>query len=115
MNADDDNVSVIDTATNNVFATVPVEQIPLKLHLARREQRYIWRIRAATIYVIDTATNSVMTSVEVEIILCLRTVYRFPSCTASTSNSKLYQQRYSGLCSPICEVYRLTKKCSSWK
>ena len=60
------NVSVTDTATNNVTATVTVGSNPSGVAVNPEEQRYMWQtMDNNTVSVIDTATNTVIATVPV--------------------------------------------------
>ena len=48
-NSGNNTVSVIDTATNNVTATVTVGSGPEGVAVTRMEQRYMWRTMTATL------------------------------------------------------------------
>ena len=61
------NVSVIDTATNNVVATVPVGSLPAGVAvIPDGKHAYVANEGSATVSVISTATNTVVATVGVE-------------------------------------------------
>lgn len=65
-NANDNTVSVIDTATNTVTATVPVGRAPVSLALPPDgNSLYVVNDGANTVSVVDTATNTVVATVPV--------------------------------------------------
>ena len=65
-NQGSNTVSVIDTATNNVTATVTVGTSLVELQSTRMEQMYMWRTdESNNVSVIDTATNNVTATVNV--------------------------------------------------
>ena len=65
-NADRNTVSVIDTATNLVVATVPVGKLPIGLAATPDGSRvYVAALNSARVDVIDTTTNTLATSIPV--------------------------------------------------
>ena len=65
-NSDDNTVSVIDTATNNVTATVPVGTYPCGVAVTPDGTKvYVANNGSNTVSVIDTATNNVTATVPV--------------------------------------------------
>jgi YVTN family beta-propeller protein len=63
-NATSNNVSVIDTATNLVDATVPVGQLPIGLAATPDGSRvYVAALNGGRVDVIDTTTNTLLTSI----------------------------------------------------
>jgi len=67
-NMDDDTVSVIDTATNKVTATVPVGFAPWGVAVSPDGTKvYVGNYGDGTVSVIDTATNTVTATVKVEV------------------------------------------------
>src|SRR3990172_4946493 len=66
-NADSNNVSVIDGATNKVIATVPVGSSPLGVYVNPNTNRvYVTNDNIGKVSVIDGATNQVIAMVPVE-------------------------------------------------
>ena len=62
------NVSVIDTATNTVTATIPVGSEPVGVAVSRDGSKaYVANANSATVSVIDTATNTVIATIPVGI------------------------------------------------
>jgi YVTN family beta-propeller protein len=67
-NGDDNTVSVIDTATNKVTATVPVGSGPSKVAITPDGTKvYVTNVGSDDVSVIDTATNKVIATVPVEL------------------------------------------------
>jgi YVTN family beta-propeller protein len=65
-NAYSNNVSVIDTASNTVVATVPVGSYPVGVAVSASGARvYVANVDAASVSVIDAATNTVIATVPV--------------------------------------------------
>ena len=65
-NAGSDTVSVIDTATNTVTATIPVGSTPVRAAVTPDGTRaYVTNAGSDTVSVIDTATNTVTTTIPV--------------------------------------------------
>src|SRR5438309_77550 len=63
-NGGDNTVSVIDTATNTVVATIPVRLFPGELAITPDGTRaYVTSPGGATVSVIDTATNTVVATI----------------------------------------------------
>jgi YVTN family beta-propeller protein len=61
-----DSVSVIDTATNTVIATIPVGSGPRAVAVSPDGTRaYVTNLASATVSVIDTATNTVIATIPV--------------------------------------------------
>src|ERR1041384_3084830 len=62
----DNTVSVIDTATNAVIATMPVGSFPSAVAVTRNGSfAYVTNSGDSTVSVIDTATNTVATTIPV--------------------------------------------------
>ena len=60
----DNTVSVIDTATNTVLATIPVGAVPVGVAITPDGTRaYVTNAGDNTVLVIDTATNTVVASI----------------------------------------------------
>src|SRR5438067_230549 len=67
-NSHRDSVSVIDTATNAVIATVAVGELPFDVAVHPNGSRvYVVNEGSHTVSVIDTATNTVIATVPVEV------------------------------------------------
>ena len=67
-NRDNDNVSVIDTATNTVIATIPVGSFPLGVAVTPDGRKvYVANSGSNNVFVIDTASNLVLAVVSVGI------------------------------------------------
>jgi YVTN family beta-propeller protein len=67
-NASSDTVSVIDTATNTVVATVPVGLFPFKVAITPDGTRaYVTNYNSKTVSIMDTATNTVVATIPVGI------------------------------------------------
>ncbi|MDC8011030.1 beta-propeller fold lactonase family protein [Tahibacter soli] len=65
-NADNNSVSVIDTATNSVVATIPVGNLPSAVAVRPDGARaYVANFGSDNVSVIDTATNTVTTTIAV--------------------------------------------------
>jgi YVTN family beta-propeller protein len=65
-NAESDNVSVIDTTTNKVTATIPVGSNPMGVAISPSGTKvYVINAHSNDVSVIDTATNIVITTVPV--------------------------------------------------
>ena len=63
-NSQDNTVSVIDTATNTVVATIPVGAVPVGVAITPDGTRaYVTNAGDNTVLVIDTATNTVVASI----------------------------------------------------
>jgi YVTN family beta-propeller protein len=67
-NRDNDNVSVIDTATNTVIATIPVGSFPIGVAVTPDGSKvYVANSGSNNVFVIDTASNLVLAVVSVGI------------------------------------------------
>jgi YVTN family beta-propeller protein len=77
------NVSVIDTATNKVTATVKVGTYPLGVAVDPNGKKlYVTNLGSSDVSVIDTGTNTVKATVPIE---------KRPAGVAVTQNKKMYK------------------------
>jgi YVTN family beta-propeller protein len=64
--AGDNSVSVIDTATNTVIATIPVGKSPIGVGVTPDGSKvYVANFQSNTVSVIDTVTNTVIATIRV--------------------------------------------------